>query len=88
MHTRGRYSAAALSTPLAVGPNGPREALEPPDYFNARERKEWSAIVNRLGADFFPYECRMLLTCYISIAVQLEAINGELSKFKDRKSVV
>jgi hypothetical protein len=84
MHTRGRYSAAALSTPLAVGPNGPREVLEPPDYFNAREREEWNAIVDRLGGDFFPPECRTLLASYVSISCKLEAITAQLSRFKGR----
>src|SRR5215471_2262838 len=83
MHTRGRYSAAALSTPLAVGPNGPREVLSPPDYFNAREREEWNAIVGCLGTDFFPRESLALLASYVSISCQLEAITRELSPFKE-----
>jgi hypothetical protein len=80
MHTRGRYSAADLSI---VTPNGPRATLEPPVYFNAREVAEWRAIVDRLGAEYFPRECHMLLTCFISISCQLEAISAALSKLKE-----
>jgi hypothetical protein len=80
MHTRGRYSAANLSI---VSPDGPREPPpEPPAYFNEREAVEWRAIVECLPQGFFPYESLALLTSYVSIAVQLDAINGQLSKFK------
>jgi hypothetical protein len=37
------------------------EKLDPPAYFNESEVAEWRAIVDRLGADFFPRECRTLL---------------------------
>ena len=78
MHTRGRYSAADLSI---ISPDGPREILEPPDYFNARELKEWNEVVGRLGSEFFPRECLVLAATFISISVALEAINRELSRF-------
>ena len=80
MHTRGRYSAASL----LVTPNGPRELPpEPPHYFSEREAAEWRAIVECLPPDFFPYESLPLLTCYVSIACQLEVITRELSRFKE-----
>jgi len=78
MHTRGRYSAAALSV---VTPDGPREP-PPPHYFNEREVAEWRTLVECLGPDFFPWESRALLANYVSISCQLEAISAELSKFK------
>jgi hypothetical protein len=84
MHTRGRYSAADLSTPLAVGLNGPREPLpQPPAYFNEREVTEWRTIVECLGPDFFPRESLALLANYVSISCQVEAISAALSKFKE-----
>ena len=81
MHTRGRYSAADLSI---VSPDGPREPPpQPPSFFSEREVKEWRAIVDRLGAEYFPREAIALLVSFVSISCQLEAISAELSRFKE-----
>ena len=67
-----------------ASPDGPREPPpEPPAYFNEREVAEWNAIVNHLGADFFPWESLPLLASYVSICCQLEKIMRELSGFKE-----
>ena len=67
-----------------VSPDGPREPPpEPPAYFNEREVSEWRTIVECLPQDFFPRESLALLTSYVSISCQLEAISADLSRFKE-----
>lgn len=79
MRTRGRHSAASR----LITPRGPAaERLEPPDYFNAAELAEWHAIVDRLDADFFPRESRVLVVSYISVSVALDQVNRKLSMFE------
>ena len=81
MHTRRGRNVASMT------PNGPRQPPpQPPAYFNAREVKEWRAIVDHLGPDFFARESLALLASYVSIACQIEAISAELSQFKELPS--
>ena len=54
-----------------------------PSYFNEREIAEWRAIVDRLGAEYFPTEAIALLVSHVSISCQLEVISAELSRFKE-----
>jgi hypothetical protein len=66
-----------------VTPRGPAaERLEPPSYFNAAELAEWHQIVDRMDADFFPRESRVLVVSYISVSVALDHVNRKLSTFE------
>lgn len=74
-----RPGAASAITRIVPG-NVPR-TLEPPAPMGVRERKEWNAIVDRLGVEHFPREVQPLLMAYCACAIQLNDLNEKMASF-------
>jgi hypothetical protein len=73
-----RKSVAALS--VVPAPHGHKRP-EPPDELTAEEAVEWSVVVNRLPADWFPDESHQLLVQYCRHVVRARDIAGLLRRF-------
>lgn len=63
MGTRGRKSAASLTVITPEGVETNRRPL-PPAELNDEQAVEWTAVVNRLSADWFPRESHSMLALY------------------------
>jgi hypothetical protein len=65
MGVRGRHGVAELAV---IGPSGIETVRrpEPPDELTDEQATEWRAIVNRLGADWFPRETHPMSGCSAS----------------------
>src|SRR5215831_15104982 len=53
----------------------------PPAHLGARERAEWQAIIERMGANLLPRETYGLLETFVAAKVQLQTINQALAEF-------
>jgi len=63
MGTRGRKSSAELTVIAGSGVEAIRRP-EPPEELSDEQAGEWTAIVSRMPADWFPRETHGLLTQY------------------------
>ena len=73
MDQRGRKSAAAIAIISESGIETDRRP-HPPASFTADQAQEWTEIVNRLPADWFPRETLPMLELYCCHAVTARKI--------------
>jgi hypothetical protein len=92
MKNRGRASAASLAV---ISSNGIETVERPraPEDLSIEQAQEWTSIVNRLPADWFPREtwgmlgqyCRHVISAR-RVAGMIEALENELSKEQGDKA--
>jgi hypothetical protein len=94
MKNRGRASAASLAVISSSGIETV-ERPRPPNELSEEQAREWTSIVNRLPADWFPREtwgmlaqyCRHVVTAR-RVSGMIEALETELAKEEGDKAEI
>ena len=79
MDQPGRVSQDALS--VTVPPTATADRPPPPAHLGERERAEWQAIIERMGANLLPRETHALLEAFCAVKVQLQTVSTALAAF-------
>ncbi len=80
MHTRGRFSLAALtSSPLETIPR-----LSPPDHLNEEQRQEWIELVNSMPAEHFSLCNKGILELYVCHLVSARDLTRKINGIEKR----